>query len=197
MKDLPRYFALVGEPGAGKTTLQNILWEKYDVNAVDDGKPLREFAARHLSNAITLDDCYSESGKNKTFVFCGRVWTLREFLGEFGAALEDKFGPNVMPELATRDLSKDTSYSFASVRRDQALWYKEKGGVVLGVCKAESDESEREYWFDAVNAEHVDYWIENPYPFEEPDVFRAMSVFRTRVDAIMQRVKRDQALRVA
>lgn len=128
---LPKLFAIVGVPLAGKTTVQKILFEKHGVLPVDDAEPLRSIAMRHFG--LTYDDCYTQAGKKRRSLVVDQEYEHRVILGEIGDALEQKFGDFILPWMATRSLPDDKSYSFGSVRRTQPLFYASKGGIVIEV----------------------------------------------------------------
>lgn len=129
---LPRLIAIVGHPGSGKSLVQQILQEDWNVTPVDDGYPLRQFAMEHIG--LSHDDCYTQEGKRRRTFVVDRQWENRKVLGEIGAKLEELFGEHFLPWAAERNLPHDgRSFSFGSVRRSQPWFYKNRGGVVIEV----------------------------------------------------------------
>lgn len=157
MSNTPRLICLVGNPQAGKTLVQEILQRDYGVIPVDDGHPLRDFAMRHFG--LSQDDCYTQAGKKRTTEICGVEWENRKILGELGAALEKTFGDFIMPWMATRALCGNQTYSFGSVRRDQPLFYDDKGAVIIEIQNPSARPTGNEW--DEYNDSCVDYVIEN------------------------------------
>lgn len=124
--------ALCGNLTPGKTEVQNILARRFKFEPIDDGWPLRDFAVRHLGASI--DDVTTQAGKATLVTLPGRRTMLwREFLGEFGNAIEALLGSHAIPEMAIRRTEPGKDYSFGSVRRDQGLPYKRAGGIVIGI----------------------------------------------------------------
>jgi hypothetical protein len=156
--NLPRFIAICGYPKSGKSTVQEILSQNYGVQPVDDGGPLREIAMMYLG--LTPHQVFTQEGKNERVFILNNPWTVREILGELGNRFEGMFGKHIMPYMATRQL-EDGPYSFGSVRRDQGLFYKQHGGVVLGVRNPDAKPSGFE--FDEFDASVVDYWITNDF----------------------------------
>lgn len=156
---LPRYIALCGNPGAGKSEVQDILRQFFDVGPVDDGEPLRKFAMTYFG--LTKEQVYTQEGKLQEVEVAGRLWQCRKVLGEFGNALEATFGKHIMPHMAMQvaDKSGWGSNSFGSVRRDQGLAYKDRGGVVIGIVNPDAPPSGNE--FDTFDTTIVDIWIVN------------------------------------
>lgn len=130
----PRGVALCGYPGAGKTTVAEILEELYGVRPVDDGHVLREFAVEKLG--LGWDDVRTQAGKARTTEILGRTWQNREILGEFGKLLEGMFGEHILPFIATRGLQPGRIYSFPSCRKGQGHFYRSWGGICVEVIKS-------------------------------------------------------------
>lgn len=156
MLKLPHIIAICGYPKTGKSKVQEILAE-VGVQIVDDGGPLRDFAQRHLG--LSWRDVHTQEGKADTNMIAGQWWENRKILGDLGKKLEELFGPNIMPFMATRKLCDVASYSFGSVRRKQGKFYQSLGGVVLGVNRAGVGPSGND--FDEFDHSIVDYWIDN------------------------------------
>lgn len=157
MNNLPDIIALCGNPKAGKSEIQKILQQEFNYQPVDDGAIIRRFGMSELG--LTHDQVYTQAGKLETVEIMGRVWTVRELLGVYGNQLEAMFGKHVMPYFGTRNLDPNQFYSFASVRRDQGAFYKERGGVVIGVRNPTAGPSP--YEFDRFDESLVDIWIDN------------------------------------
>lgn len=153
----PRLIAICGYPGAGKSEVQRILEERYGVQPVDDGAPLREIAVKYFG--LSWDDVRTQEGKRRSTGILNKNWVNRKLLGELGNSLEALLGAHIMPFMATRRLAANHSYSFGSVRRDQGRFYKEMDGIVVGVRRPGVGPSGNE--FDQFDESLVDYWIEN------------------------------------
>ena len=175
IKKIPHIIAICGAPGSGKSQVQKNLWKGWDVIAVDDGYPLRDFAKSHLG--LTLTDVFTQEGKLRTTTILDKDWQHRKLLGDLGKQLEAMFGADIMPFMATRNLSARCAYSFGSVRRSQASFYKALGGLVLGVRRAGLAPSP--YDFDKFDESLVDLWIDNDGSLEDLKV--SVSLF---IDAL-------------
>jgi len=177
---VPRYIALCGNPKSGKTEVQNILKESYGTHPIDDGFPLREFAVNNLG--LTWDQVLTQKGKLEYVEILGRRWQVREVLGELGNRFESMFGKHVMPFMAVQQTYRvpgaPKSFSFGSVRRDQGLYYKERGGLVIGIRNPQAGPSI--YEFDQFDHSVVDLWIDNDA------LARGWSVERAREDLRMK-----------
>lgn len=163
---LPRYIALCGKPGSGKSEVQKILEDQYGVVPIDDGYPARQYAMDWLG--LTANQVYTAEGKRERVRILNREWEVREILGEVAKGYERLFGDWIMPFMALEKLKKQrpgghyeeaTSFSFGSVRRDQGMFYQRRGGVVLGVRRPGN--SEPGYEFDQFDTRIVQYWIDN------------------------------------
>lgn len=154
---LPRYIGLCGHPTCGKSLVQDILKNNYGVEPVDDGGPLRDIAIRYFG--FTRDQVYTQEGKKEFVEFLGRKWQVREFLGELGNRFEDLVGDYAMPFMVCNSLPEGGSYSFGSVRKTQGHFYKQFGGVIIGINNPLAKPSQ--YAFDRFDESAVDYWIEN------------------------------------
>lgn len=129
------YIALCGAPGAGKTTIANILNRLYSAQIVDDGLCLRQ-ACMKLYN-LTWDDVATQEGKNKTRMIGGRLFTHRQLLGDLGALLEQFYGEQFMPERALESIAGQVApaFVFPSCRKTQGITYNNAGGVVVEVVR--------------------------------------------------------------
>src|SRR4051812_40419106 len=107
---LPQLIALCGHPKSGKSLVQKILLERFDVQPVDDGRALRKFAVDNLGP--TWDQVLTQEGKASHIELLGRRWQVREILGELGNRFEAMFGKDVMPFMACQNLVGRASYSF-------------------------------------------------------------------------------------
>lgn len=155
---LPRYIALCGNPGAGKSTVQEILRRDYGVTPVDDGLPIRKIAVEQMG--LTWPQVTTQAGKLEEVEIAGRTWVVRDLLGQIGNRLEDLLGPHGIPFLVERTVAgREGKFSFGSVRRDQGRYYKKLGGVVIGVRSPKAPPSP--YEFDRWDANLVDAWIDN------------------------------------
>lgn len=152
----PHVIAVCGNPTAGKTEAQLILEQDFGVEIIDSGLVLREFAVHQLG--LSWDDVLTQAGKLRKTTILGREWENREILGDFGKKLEEMFGPNILMWIALGKCKTDRSYSVC-VRRDQGLFIKSMGGVVIGINNPLAPVSRHD--FDAFNADAVDFWIDN------------------------------------
>lgn len=153
---LPHIIAICGNPTSGKSEVQRILATK-GVYPIDDGEPLRRFAVDSLG--LLPADVRTQEGKLRATAILDRDWEHRKLLGEFGKKLEELFGPDIMPFMATRKLDPNVSYSFGCVRRKQGWFYKRLGGVVLGIERPGVKPSGND--FDEFDKTAVDHWIPN------------------------------------
>lgn len=154
---LPHIIAICGHPGSGKTEVQKFLREEYGVIPVDDAEPLRRFAMDNLG--MSFHDVATQQGKNGTTEILDMKWVNRTVLGMFGAALEELFGDDIMPWMATRTLDPAKSYSFGSVRMRQGHFYRRRGGMVLEVIRPGVRPSENH--FDQYDARAVTHAVIN------------------------------------
>ena len=94
--NLPRFIALCGYAGAGKSEVQKILRADFDVLPVDDGWPLRDYAIRHMgaNAARSPTEC---SGGAQPMIADARLLTLRIFQVSRAA-----FGRNALPACSNR-----------------------------------------------------------------------------------------------
>ena len=158
MSNLPRFVALCGHPGVGKSEVQSILAAIFGYEPVDDGWCMRDFAIRHLGASI--EDVMTQEGKARTVTLAGgQTMTWRKFLGEFGNRIEDLLGPDAIAEMAAMRCKPGKLYSFGSVRREQGRVFQRHGGVVVGIRRPGVGPSPHE--FDRFNEELVDFWLDN------------------------------------
>lgn len=175
--DLPHLIGICGNPNAGKSTTQQILWEDFSVHPVDDGKVLRDFAEEKLG--LSYNDVYTQEGKARYTEILGKTWQHRDILGTLGKHLEDMFGPHIMPFIASKGLDPMLSYSFGSVRKTQGHFIKKQNGVVLGVRNPLFGPSA--YAFDKFDEDAVHIWIENDGISRGLSVSDAMADLRTKI----------------
>lgn len=154
---MPHLIGLCGHPKSGKSEVQKVLNKRFGVIPIDDGEVLRQFCIDYLG--LSYDDVYTQEGKARSTNILGRVWQNREILGELGNRLEAMFGESIMPYIATRSLNSDFSYSFGSLRKSQGHFYKNRGGLIIGVRNPLAQPSE--YQFDLFDDDIVDFWIDN------------------------------------
>lgn len=161
----PRIIALCGNPGAGKSTAQNILHAAYGYQPVDDGLGIRQIAVEQMG--LTWDQVTTQAGKREKVMLNDREWVVRDVLGELGNALEEKFGPDIIPLMAYRannielvpTRNPPQRYSFGSVRREQGWFHKKHGGLVIEIRNPQAPVSP--YAFDAYNPMAVDGHVDN------------------------------------
>lgn len=144
---LPKYIGLCGDPGAGKTEAQKILQEEFDYRPVDDGHVLREFAVEKLG--LSWDDVQTQDGKKRFTEILGKKWQNRDILGTLGKQLEDMFGEEIMPFIATRNINSKLRYCFGSVRKTQGHFFRREGGLVIQIANPDASPSPYDFdWFD-------------------------------------------------
>lgn len=130
----PNLVALCGFPGAGKSTAAQILVEKHGYTLVDDGLPLRQIGMKYFG--LTEHQVFTQEGKLEQVELNGRIWTVREILGEIGNAFEEKFGGDIIPIMSHNLMQPDTRYVMASVRRLQPLYWERHGVKVIEISRA-------------------------------------------------------------
>lgn len=163
--NLPRYIAICGYPGSGKSTVQELL-KDYGVCPVDDGRVLRD--ACKVIYGLTEEQVTTQEGKKERVGVNRKAVQVRDLLGEMGNYLERAHGPEIVAELAVlqahrqfgKHLAAGHSVSFGSVRREQGAHYKALGdAMVLGVVRPGVQPSPFE--FDVFNPDNVDLWLHN------------------------------------
>ena len=129
------YIALCGAPGSGKSTVQQVLLEEFDIQPVDDGRVLRDIAIR--SFGLTEEEVSTTKGKNSYVEIMGDNWQVRKVLGEIGRSLENVFNEHIVPHLTILNQCTDPNknYSFGSVRRTQPQYFNKIGGLVVEIVK--------------------------------------------------------------
>ncbi|CAO3459692.1 hypothetical protein [Azospirillum argentinense] len=168
------FVALCGDPGAGKSTAAEILAERYGTVTVDDGQALRMVAVLFLG--ATHEDVHTAEGKARKAhwpdgepivdVENGEHLTWRQVLGRLGDKLEELLGTHALPRIAVNslrdangDLAPGVTYVFPSCRKDQGWYYKDEGGIVLGLRNPEIRPSGNA--FDRFDHAAVDAWVGN------------------------------------
>lgn len=147
----PRFIALCGNPGSGKTTAAKLISELFDHFPVDDGLPLRQIAMSYLG--LTEGQVFTQAGKLEEVTLNGRIWTVREILGEIGNAFEEKFGGDIIPIMSFNLMRENPSYVMGAVRRNQGLFWRNKGGMVIEIVNPLAPASI--YEFDTYNKDVV------------------------------------------
>lgn len=169
----PQYIALFGNPGAGKTKAAEILQQQFGYILADDGLPLREIAMKYLG--LTHRQCFTQEGKKEIIQINGRDWEARKVLGEIGNAFEDKFGGEIIPQMAHATFDLDEKYVMASCRREQGAYWKSVGAICVEIVNDFAPPSPFE--FDWFNPTHIDYRIKNdfnPAAANEADAEKAL-----------------------
>lgn len=133
----PLLVALCGVPKSGKSEIQKILCEEFNILIQDDGWILRDFGMQLFG--LTLEDVTTQAGKMREIEIDGKMRTVRWMLGELGNSLEAKFGEHVIPNWAIRNAIADKrpsfGHSFGSVRKTQGWAYKNAGGIVVEIVR--------------------------------------------------------------
>lgn len=173
-----KLIALCGAPGSGKSEVQQYLKERYNVRAVDDGHPLRDFAMRHLG--LSQHAVSTQDGKATRVTFPGgKSMLVREALGELGNRIEDLFGDDAIPamaleaarrEHAAAGLGASIAYCLGSVRRSQGAFYKKHGAKVVEIVRPGANIVNE---FDSYDRSCVDLTITND---------SSLAALRTRVE---------------
>ncbi len=167
-RPLPRYIAFCGVPKSGKSLAQDILRDSYGVEPIDDGAILREFAMQNLG--ASHDQVHTQEGKVSPAFWpngdpmlddrTGEHMTWRRVLGLLGNQYEAMFGKFVMPMTAcARIANLPGPFSFGSVRRDQGMYYKNNGGIIIEIVNPQAIPTGNE--FDEYDASICDYRIYN------------------------------------
>lgn len=158
----PKYIAICAQPHHGKDTVQEILHRLYGIQPIDDGLPLRQACMALFG--LDIEQVTTQAGKESFVEVCGQEWQVRKILGDLGKLIEQHFGEMALPQAArylaeSQRTSPDQVFSFSSVRRNQALDYKEHGGIAIQVVRPDIEASP--YDFDQYPVELMDYTIWN------------------------------------
>lgn len=182
---LPKYIAICGQPKTGKSLVQEILAANYGARPIDSGLPLRQIAMEQYG--LTRHQVFTQEGKLEYVEILGRKWQVRELLGELGNRFEEMHGDWATPWMNTRSIPENDAGPFcdASCRKTQGLFYKQFGGIVIGITRPDVKDSI--YAFDQVRKEIPDVWINNDA------LARGLSIPAARAD-LEQKI--DIALRV-
>lgn len=189
---IPHIIAICGLPGSGKTTTQNLLEKHYGVIPIDDGKPMRDFCIQHLG--MSHDDVYTAEGKEGTVEILGKTWQRRKILGEIGRCYEEMFGASILSYIATLGLNPRKSYSFGSVRMGQAAWYRDLGGLVLGV-RSPGIKPTGNTW-DTFDESLVHLWLENNALWAGDNAEDARSDLLGKIAITLHRANKNLDLRL-
>lgn len=154
---LPPFIAFVGHPESGKSTAAEIVKEVYGGTIVDDGLPLRRFAVEELG--LSWDDVLTQAGKRRHTSILDKDWEHRKILGEFGKALEDLFGDQIMAFMAASRHRPGSVSLIPSCRKNQGAYYRALGGMVIQIDNPLAGPSEND--FDVWNKNEVDAVIIN------------------------------------
>lgn len=167
---MSQLIALCGTPGSGKSEVQRILHQRYNVQPIDDGWPLRDFAMRHCG--AKLLDVNTQAGKAQVWEFPGgRRMKMREFLGEFGKAIEALLGPDAIPAMALKAVERERQdfpgFSFGSVRRKQGCYLKRQGNAKVVEVTTSRLLKPATYDFDSYDRACIDITITNNGDIED------------------------------
>lgn len=186
---LPRYVALCGNPKAGKSLVMEIMAVNYGTQAVDDGRPLREIAKQYLG--LTHDQVYTQEGKASHVEILGKHWQVREILGELGNLFEFLFGEHILPFMVTQTLEGPGPFVFGSVRKTQGRFYKQAGGIIIGIENPLAGPSP--YAFDKFDESAVDYWIINDAQARGLDDIEGKLDLAAKIHNVVEAISRNQA----
>lgn len=163
---IPRLIGLCGKPCSGKSTATQILNEEFGYQLTDDGMPLRQIGMKYLG--LTYRQVYTQEGKLQHVMLNNQDWQVRGILGEIGNAFEEKFGGDIIPLMSYNSQNLATRYVMGSVRRDQGLFWKKHGGLIIEIDNPSVPESEFE--FDVYNKDAIDVVIHNEPNEENPEM---------------------------
>lgn len=143
MNGFPPYIAICGAPGAGKTTVQNILEEEFGCTGVDSVL-LKETAV--ILYGLTREQVSTQEGKKEEVEIMGRKWIVRDLLGGLGIMLRQMHGEDFMSERTVADARAagvTGPLILGSMRRDSAGYFRRNGGICVEVvrdgCEVEND----------------------------------------------------------
>jgi hypothetical protein len=159
------YFALCGAPEAGKSKVQRILSDAFNIVPVDDSRCLRD--AAKILYGLSEDDVTTQTGKRRILDLGGRRLTVREVMGELGQYLE-RGDPLHIPKMARRDAAErhpGRQVSLGSLRMDQGLVFQDEASLVVEVRRP-GFHPKRE--FDYYNKDLAKVVINNNYDPENP-----------------------------
>lgn len=183
----PQIIALCGNPNSGKSTVQNILADKYGYQPVDDGRPLREIAIEHMG--MEHRQAYTQAGKEEIMRFCDKDWECRDILGTLGKAFETHFGDFAVPEMSRRFMRDDEFYSCGSVRRNQGDFWKRNGALVVEVHNFTARPSQ--YDFDQYDREFIDEIIMNNFMGNGHSPEDSMKMLEEEVHKLMEKAEKN------
>jgi energy-coupling factor transporter ATP-binding protein EcfA2 len=155
--NVPKIIALCGNPTSGKSKAAEIINHLYGHELADDGLPLRKMAMDYLG--LSAKQVFTQEGKLEKVTINGREWQVREILGEIGNAFEEKFGGDIIPIMSHNARPKGAYSVFGSVRREQGLYWRNQGGLVLEIINPLAGPSKFE--FDTYNNAYCHAQIQN------------------------------------
>lgn len=157
MTAVPKLIALCGNPLSGKSTAADLINRLFGHELADDGLPLRKIAMDYLG--LSEHQVFTQEGKKEKVTLNGREWEVREILGEIGNAFEEKFGGDIIPIMSHNARPKNSSAVFGSVRREQGLYWRNQGALVLEIVNPLAGPSP--YEFDTFNPTYAHKQIIN------------------------------------
>jgi hypothetical protein len=160
---LPRLIALCGNPDSGKSTAAELLRDHYGYEIADDGAPARQIAMDYFG--LSHDQVYTQAGKLEFIPINNRRWQVRDVLGQLLNVFEHTFGMDIVPQMVMRGFDPEKRYVMPSVRRNQGLYWRAQGALVIEVVNPAAPPSP--YEFDAFNPEAVQERVNNNGLFRE------------------------------
>tara|TARA_Y100000815_G_scaffold275358_2_gene313057 strand:+ start:597 stop:1148 length:552 start_codon:yes stop_codon:yes gene_type:complete len=161
-----QYFALCGAPESGKSEVQKILHQEFNVRPVDDKRGLRD--AAKVLYGLSEDDVSTQAGKKKLITIGSKTKTVREILGELGEYLEEN-DPLHFPRMARRMAELNhpgERVSFGSVRMNQGLLFKDEQSLVIEVKRPGFSPRNN---FDLYEPDLADVSVLNDYDPDDAD----------------------------
>ncbi len=184
---LPRYIGLCGYPESGKSLVQKYLFDRYCVQPIDDGRPLRD-ACKALYG-LSEDDVTTQEGKRRKITLCGQEYEVRDLLGTLGNRLEETYGQQILPELAIAAAEREWGgssvehFSFGSVRKIQGHTYRKHGGLLIEVVR---EGTYPRFDFDRYDRGAAHYQLVNPLPLGAEPTQGSLILLHESIDLMIR-----------